>query len=132
MADTNVLVSALLFPGSLPAEVLRDIVRRHELVLCEYIIGELRQVVARKRPDLLAAVEELLSGLTFELAASPWESDRRISDPKDQPILQAAVLAGVDLIVSGDRHFSQLDLECPKTMTPKQYWESGKNDISFG
>jgi putative PIN family toxin of toxin-antitoxin system len=129
MVDTNVLVSALLFPASLPADVLRHIDGNHELVLCEYIIGELRQVVVRKRPDLLAAVEELLAGLTFELAAVALERDRRVSDPKDQPILHAAVLAGVDIIVSGDKHFLQLDLERPKIMTPKQFRERGTSGI---
>ena len=54
MADTNIHISALLFPASLPAKVLSHIVDKHELVLCDHIVAKIRDVVARKRPDLLA------------------------------------------------------------------------------
>ena len=42
-------------------------------------------------------------------------------DPKDIPILNAAIIAGVDIIISGDRHFLELDLEQPKTMKAAEY-----------
>ena len=48
MADTNILFSALLFPESRPAKALFHIVEHHTLILCDYIISELRNVVAWK------------------------------------------------------------------------------------
>ena len=50
MAGTNIIISALLFPASLPAAVLLHIANTHSLVLCEHITAELRTVVSRKRP----------------------------------------------------------------------------------
>jgi predicted nucleic acid-binding protein len=38
MVDTNVIVSALLFPESVPAKALLNISEDHDLVLCDYII----------------------------------------------------------------------------------------------
>ncbi|MDR1111237.1 MAG: putative toxin-antitoxin system toxin component, PIN family [Deltaproteobacteria bacterium] len=123
MADTNIFISTLLFPNSLPAKVLRHIANNHELVLCDHIVVEIRDVVSRKRPDLLADVDVLLAQLSYEPVIAPTEPSKLIPDPKDQPILNAAIMAGVDVIVSGDKHFLKLDLERPKAMTPSEFRE---------
>ena len=123
MADTNIIISALLFPASLPAKVLLHIANNHELVLCDYIVAEIRDVVSRKRPDLLADLDVLLAQLSCELVIAPKEPGKLIQDPKDQPILNAAIMAGVDILVSGDKHFLKLDLERPKTMSPAVFWQ---------
>lgn len=123
MADTNVLISTLLFPASLPAKVLLHITDNHELVLCDPIVMEIRDVVARKRPDLLADVDVLLAQLSYELVIAPKEPSKLISDPKDQPILNAAIMAGVDVIVSGDKHFLKLGMERPTPMSVADFWQ---------
>ena len=123
MADTNIYISALLFPASLPAKVLSHIVDKHELVLCDHIVAEIRDVVARKRPDLLPDVEVLLAQLSYEMVIAPKEPSKLISDPKDQPILNAAIIAGVDVIVSGDKHFLKLDMERPKPISVADFWQ---------
>ncbi len=122
MLDTNVIISALLFPESLPAKVLFYVADTHELVLCEHIIAEMHNVVSRKRPDLRGDIDILLAQLSYELVNAPDQPDRLMSDPQDQPILNAAVLSWVDIIVSGDKHFLKLDLERPKTMSPAEFW----------
>ena len=123
MADTNVIISALLFPASLPAKVLLHIANNHDLVLCDHIVAEIREVVSRKRPDLLGDVDVLLAQLSYELVISPKEPSKLIQDPKDQPILNAAIMADVDVIVSGDKHFLELVLKRPKTMSPAEFWQ---------
>jgi uncharacterized protein len=42
-------------------------------------------------------------------------------DPKDHPILNAAIVADVDIIISGDRHFLELEMEHPKTMSVAKF-----------
>ena len=42
---------------------------------------------------------------------------------KIQPILNAAIVVDVDIIISGDKHFLMLDMERPRTMTAVQYLE---------
>lgn len=44
-----------------------------------------------------------------------------IRDAKDQPILNAAIVYGVDIILTGDKDFLSLDMEYPKTMAPHQF-----------
>lgn len=123
MVDTNIIISTLLFPSSLPAKVLLHVANNHELILCDHIVVEIRDVVARKRSDLLADVDVLLAQLPHELVMAPKEPSKLISDPKDQPILNAAIMAGVDVVISGDKHFLKLDLERPKTMSVADFWK---------
>jgi len=43
---------------------------------------------------------------------------------KDQPILNAAIVADVDIILTGDKDFLSLEMEHPKCMTVAQFFES--------
>ena len=121
MADTNILFSALLFHESRPSQALFHIVEHHTLVLCDYIISELRDVVSRKRPDLLADIDLLMAKLPYELITAPLQPGKLIPDPKDHPILNAAIIADVDIIISGDRHFLDLGMEHPKPMSVAEF-----------
>lgn len=123
LADTNILISALLFPHSKPARALLHAARSHELVLSDRNIYELRDVLGRKAPQVLPDVDVFLAELGYELVVAPEYPAKLISDPKDQPILNAAIMADVDVIISGDKHFLKLDLERPRTITAAQYLE---------
>ena len=35
LVDTNILLSAVLFPSSKPAEALLDVAANHEMILCD-------------------------------------------------------------------------------------------------
>ncbi len=37
------------------------------------------------------------------------------------PILNAAVQHGIDIIVTGDKHFLMLEIETPEILTPKEF-----------
>lgn len=65
LADTNILISALLWPHSKPAAALLHAARFHELVLCDRIIFELRDVLGRKAPQALTDVEVFLAELAY-------------------------------------------------------------------
>ena len=121
MTDTNILFSALLFPESKPAKALFHVTEHHRLFLCDYIISELKSVVSRKRPELLADIDVLLAKLSYELIPAPRQQSELISDPKDHPIMNAAIIAGVDIIISGDKHFLELQMEHPKTMSVAEF-----------
>ncbi len=100
------------------------VARHHELVLCDRNIAEMRDVLRRKAPYALADMEVFLAELAFDLVAAPECPEKLMDDPKDQPILNAAIVSGVDIIVTGDKHFLNLSMECPCAMTPAQYIES--------
>lgn len=123
LVDTNVVISALLFPHSTPADALALVLERHRLVLTQWVIDELLVVVERKRPDLLPALRNWLEEVDFELAR-PGGLSVPISDPDDQPILDAAVSAGVEIILTGDRHFLSLSIESPRILTAREFLTS--------
>ena len=56
LLDTNVVISALLFPDSVPAQALAMVLAQDQSVLTSWIIDELHEVVERKRPDLVSAL----------------------------------------------------------------------------
>ena len=123
MIDSNVLISAVYNPNSKPARVVRDVCENHELLLCDHIIAECYDVVGRKFPQHTPALDKLLISLGYALVVAPRGS-ASISDPKDAPILNAAILEEVDIIISGDDHFLCLRLERPKVLTPAQYLDT--------
>ena len=51
-------------------------------------------------------------------------AEKLIRDAKDQPILNAAIVSDVDIILTGDKDFLSLDMEHPKCMTVAQFLES--------
>lgn len=121
MIDTSVLISALLWPSSKPAKAVLHAAKYHDLILCNHIIYEMREVIARKASSALDKLEVFLQELPCELVTDQSPVDLMISDPKDQPILNAAILANADIIMSSDKHFLHLSLSSPRTMNSEQY-----------
>lgn len=123
LVDTNVIISALLFPSSTPSDALAHVLACQRLVLTDWIIDELHEVVGRKRPDLLPALDSFLARIDYDIV-DPKPSAEKIADANDQPILDAALAHGVDFIVTGDKHFLALDLPRPTCVTPREYLDS--------
>ncbi len=121
LVDTNILFSALLFPNSKPARALLYVSDNHEMVLCDRNITELRDIIRRKAPQILPDAEALLAEMAYELIPAIYRADKLIRDVKDQPILNAAILSDVDVILTGDKDFLSLDMEHPRCMTASQF-----------
>lgn len=121
LVDTNILFSALLFPHSKPAQALLYAVDHHEIVLCDRNITELRDILKRKAPKYLPDAEVLIAELPYELIPAVDHAEKLIRDAKDQPILNAAILYDIDIILTGDKDFLSLDMERPKCMTVAQF-----------
>ena len=122
LIDSNVIVSAVYNPQSKPADALSHVCENHILVLCDHIVSECYDVVKRKFPQHLFALDKLFASLGYELVATP-RTGLMMADPKDAPILNAAIMADIDIVISGDRHFLSLDIEQLKVFTPAQYLE---------
>ena len=90
MIDTNILVSALLFPGETINAMMKKVTSEHTLVLSSFVVEELMDVTERKFPDKTKAVDTLLSQLPYELTYTPKQPDMElfeIRDIKDYPVL---------------------------------------------
>ena len=123
LVDTNILISAILYPRSKPAEAFVYIAENHEMVLCSQNLAELREVLNEKAPQALPDAELLLKELPYELIPVDSHTQRLIRDPKDQPILNAAMHYGVDIILTGDKDFLSLDLKRLRCMSAAQFLE---------
>ena len=122
--DTNVLFSALVFPKSKPARAMFYVADNHEIVLCDRNIVELRDILRRKAPQYLPDAEVLLAEMSYELIPAADHAEKLIRDAKDQPILNAAIVSDVDVILTGDKDFLSLDMDHPRCMTVAQFLES--------
>lgn len=104
--DTNVLVSATIADGP-PRRLLEAIADgRAELVLPAYALAELRRVLVEKlkvAPDNAERAVELVAQLASTIAETPDEVPALSGDPDDDRIIAAALHAGADVLVSGDR-----------------------------
>ena len=121
LIDTNVLFSALLFPLSTPSRALKKAGYEHTVILCDQNISEFKEIIGRKAPDYLPDIDLFLAEFQFELIPSVDNVSKLIRDAKDQPILNAAIVYGVDLIVTGDKDFLSLDMERPRCITPAAF-----------
>ena len=111
VADTNVLVSALIFPGGSPEAFYRlALERRIELVTSRPLLAELGRVLAEKFGWEAERAEEAV-GQVVRLAeiVAPRETLSEIeADPADNRVLEAVAEGGAAAIVSGDRHLLAL------------------------
>jgi len=125
MIDTNILVSAILFPNSSMSTLIWDITMKHELVICSYTIDELHMVFERKFEKKIPCLELFLSELSYELIYTPKKFDKSeypdIRDPKDLPILVSAINSDVEVFITGDKDFHAVDIEVPRMMTASEF-----------
>ena len=108
--DTNVLVSALVFPGGrAEAALLRIVEERDQLLLSKPILDELLGVLARKfsrDAEELARTAVLLSDLA--IAVKPRQRLRVVKDEPDNRVLECALAGRADAIVTGDSGLLEL------------------------
>lgn len=123
MIDTNILLSALVFKSKKMALLIEYVIDKHTMVLCSHIIDEFRNVVTRKSPQYNQVVDILFSKLSYELVFTPnlLGDMPAIRDEKDKPILASAMLADVDIIITGDKDFYDLEIERPEILSPTDF-----------
>lgn len=108
--DTNILVSALVFPGGRGEAALQRIIEeRDRLVISQPIIDELLGILGRK---FSRDREELAHVAVFlaELGAmvKPRQRLQVVADEPDNRILECAVTGRADVIVTGDKALLEL------------------------
>jgi putative PIN family toxin of toxin-antitoxin system len=123
MVDTNVIISAMLKEGSVPDLVLNYACENCDLILCDHIIDESYDVANRHFSKRLSVLDDIFAKLRYELVPAPRTGEIEMRDIKDQPILNAAITYDIDVLVTGDKHFLELEIERPEIMTPSKFLE---------
>lgn len=136
VADSNVVVSGLLWRG--PSRALLDLARegRIELFTSLELLGELLDVLGRPKfqPRLqLAAVAPIDLVVGYASLATRIHTRERepviAEDPDDDAVLACALAAEADVIISGDRHLLALEVYRGITiLTPRRALDSLEPD----
>jgi putative PIN family toxin of toxin-antitoxin system len=124
--DTNVLVSGLAYPGSVPGRVVAAWRQGTlEVVLSHYILNELARVLPRlpRIRMTLTEIRDLVDSLLFlaDVVEPEGFQDANLRDPADQPVLLTLLAAKADYLVTGDKDLLALADQYP-ILTPAEFW----------
>lgn len=111
VCDTNILISALIFPGGSPDKVVSLArVGTINLYISPFILAEFERVLQEKFSYTERETKQR-SERVASVAAFVDPSEKLSIIEKDEPdnrILECAVAAKADFIVSGDKHLLSL------------------------
>ena len=123
--DTNILAGAAATRG-LCSDVLREVFASHELVISEYLIKELKRVLADKF-NLPRDIREDYIWLLHQdtIVAEDFDPPSiQLKDKSDIPILGAALQAKADVLVTGDLELQNLEkIGKLLILSPRGFWE---------
>jgi putative PIN family toxin of toxin-antitoxin system len=127
VVDTNVLVSIFQFGGRISEILDLALQGTVELYTSQPIIGELRGVLQEKFRWSTERIEDATGTLLrFCHLIDPGERLKVCRDPDDDRVLECALAAGAEVIVSGD--LDLLDLGAFRgtpIMSPRRFLDSG-------
>ena len=124
--DTNVLVSALTARG-LCADLFEVILADHQLIIGEVVLEELERVLLLKlkvpEKDVLQTLQFLRKQHIQPLPDSA--SELNIRDEDDRWILESAIQAKADILVTGDKDLLVVAEQVMqlKIISPRQFWD---------
>lgn len=124
--DTNVLVSGLAYPGSVPGRIVGAWRQGSlDVALSRYILDELVRVLPRlpKIRMTPAEMRDLADSFMFlaDVVEPGGKQDESLRDPADQPVLLTLLAAKADYLVTGDRDLLALAGRYP-IVTPAEFW----------
>jgi len=125
--DTNVLVSGLAYPASVPGKIVGAWRQGAiDVVLSRFILDELARVMPRLNHRLgwqaseFADLTDILA-IEAELVEPTKQSPGRLRDAKDLPVLGTLLASGADYLVTGDADLLAVADRHP-ILTPAQFW----------
>ena len=123
--DTNVIVSATATRG-LCADVFREVLLSHELIVSETLLLEVSRVLSAKfgaSADMIESVISILKQDTiFSQPSDP--PDLNIQDRDDLLILASALAGKADVLITGDSELLALgSIHNVEIISPRQFWE---------
>lgn len=125
--DTNIIISAILFPNAKVAKVFSHVIEKHTVIIASYIKEECKEVFEKKFPLKKEQLNIFFDGIRFEEFKTPEKIDEKkypkIRDIKDLPVLVSAILSDSDILITGDKDFEDIKIDKPLIFTPSKYFE---------
>jgi putative PIN family toxin of toxin-antitoxin system len=123
--DTNVLVSGLAYPLSVPGRIVGAWHQGGlDVVLSRYILDELVRVLPRMKVTLNAAeIRDLADSFMFlaDIVEPVVHEEADLRDMADLPVLATLVASSADYLVTGDKDLLELSPKYP-IVTPAAFW----------
>jgi putative PIN family toxin of toxin-antitoxin system len=109
LLDTNVIVSAVTTRG-LCADVFRAVLSENELVICPQVLCEVRNILGTKFSVPENLISEYLELIEHDAIVADSEETVTIpiKDKDDVKIVSAAMNAGAQVFVTGDREVQKI------------------------
>jgi putative PIN family toxin of toxin-antitoxin system len=111
--DTNIIISQLFWPNSLPRKAFRKALSVGTLLISEETLEELMDALGRKKFESYLSAEEkqyFLHQLSFIVEIVPHvTSIKACRDPKDDKFLSLAMSGKADTLLTGDKDLLALD-----------------------
>jgi uncharacterized protein len=123
--DTNVLVSAMATRG-LCADVLRETLTSHQLVVSVPLFNELKRVLRQKLQIPGELIDDAIGILQQDahFATPSTILDVKIRDKDDLMILSSALNGNADLLVTGDKELLNLGkINDMEIVSPREFWK---------
>ena len=127
--DTNVVVSAMLLPGSVPRRALDKGLDQGSILISIPVLLEIAEVLTREKFDRYLTESERLRFLVALLKETELIEIREqidvCRDPKDNKFLELAICGKADFIITGDDDLLDLDpFRGLRIITPRDFLEA--------
>ena len=127
MIDTNILISAVLFPkGKASRALQKSLLPPYQPMISDYILEEFKNKFSEKFPDEKEEMEAFLKPFlclvsVVETPETEEPAEGKIRDPKDRPIIRAAIKHKVDLFLTGDKDFLESTVDNPQILSADEF-----------
>lgn len=124
MLDTNILISAFIFRSSKMNNLIYELSKNHEIVICSYTIEELKELIENKFNVSIKALNNFLKNFPYTMVQSPKKPKENlfyIRDKDDYIILYTAIVEKVDVFITGDKDFVDVKIKKPEILNPTEF-----------
>jgi len=126
MLDTNILISAFVFKSKKMNQLIYKLSKEHEIIICSYTVEKLKELINSKFKVSQKDLDEFLKDFPFNLVYSPTNVENKlfeIRDKDDYIILHTAIIEDVDVFITGDKDFDNIDIDKPEIMNATEFLE---------
>ena len=133
--DSNVIISGIYSKAGPPGKILDlHTAGRIQIVVCKFVLEEVIRNIRVKRSKDIPALYAFLSNAPPLIVIDPDKNEillwAKYLSHEDAIILAAAIHAGVDFFITGDKHFNSAALKSQKLnlkiLTPAEFIASRK------
>ncbi|MCL4384997.1 MAG: putative toxin-antitoxin system toxin component, PIN family [Cyanobacteria bacterium] len=133
VADTNIIISALIKPFSDSSKILNLILSGKIKLAYDFrILNEYEEVLRRKKFNFEPKpIEDIINQIKEEgIHVNPAPLNETLLDKDDLPFLEIAVSSSADFIVTGNKkHFPKTHYKNIKILSPSEFLKEYKENI---